>query len=149
MIKIDNNRVYSTEAGAKVRRLRDGLVAGMMSAAAGDSVADYQEVSPLEVARLAAEAAEAERGRAARSFMPPRCRAWCMSAIRSTTRWRCWPTRSVRHCWPTTAGRPNWPVSWSSTRLTGPNARRAPPPWSRRSSQRRKNPRLSLDKIPD
>jgi len=63
MIKIDNNRVYSTEAGAKVRRLRDGLVAGMMSAGAGDSAADYQEVPPLEVARLAAEAAEAERGR--------------------------------------------------------------------------------------
>lgn len=63
MIKIDNNRVYSTVEGAKVRRLRDGLVAGMMSAGAGDSVADYQEVSPLEVARLAAEAAEAERGR--------------------------------------------------------------------------------------
>ena len=44
MIKIDNNRVYSTEAGAKVRRLRDGLVAGMMSAGAGESVADYPAV---------------------------------------------------------------------------------------------------------
>ena len=28
MIKIDNNRVYSTVEGAKVRRLRDGLEIG-------------------------------------------------------------------------------------------------------------------------
>ncbi len=81
MIKIDNNRVYSTEAGAKVRRLRDGLVAGMMSAGAGDSAADYQEVPPLEVARLAAEAAEAERGRRRAELYGRMVKNLCLASV--------------------------------------------------------------------
>nr|DAU86862.1 MAG TPA: hypothetical protein [Caudoviricetes sp.] len=60
MIKIENNRVFSTEEGAKVRRLSDGLTGGMISAKPGQTVADFEEVSAEEVSRLNAEKAEAE-----------------------------------------------------------------------------------------
>lgn len=63
MIKIENNRVFSTEEGAKVRRLSDGLTGGMISAKPGQTVADFEEVSAEEVARLEAEKAEADRQR--------------------------------------------------------------------------------------
>lgn len=63
MIKIENNRVFSTEDGAKVRRLSDGLMGGMISAKPDDTVADFVEVTAEEVARLAAEKAEADRQR--------------------------------------------------------------------------------------
>lgn len=63
MIKIENNRVFSTEEGAKVRRLSDGLVGAAISAKPGDTVADFEEVSAEEVARLNAEKAEADRQR--------------------------------------------------------------------------------------
>lgn len=63
MIKIENNRVFSTEEGAKVRRLSDGLTGTMISAMPGQTVADFEEVSAEEVARLAAEKAEADRQR--------------------------------------------------------------------------------------
>lgn len=63
MIKIENNRVFSTEDGAKVRRLSDGLTGGMISAKPYDTVADFVEIWAEEVARLNAEKAEADRQR--------------------------------------------------------------------------------------
>ena len=63
MIKIENNRVFSTQEGAKVRRLSDGLTGRMISATPGQTVADFEEVRVEDVARLEAEKAEADRQR--------------------------------------------------------------------------------------
>ena len=63
MIKIDGFRVYSDVEGAKVRRLSDGLVAGMMSLMGGQTAADFAEILPDEVEALEAAAAEAKRER--------------------------------------------------------------------------------------
>ena len=46
-----------------MRRLSDGLTGSMISVRAGQTVADFAEVTAEEVARLAAEKAEADRQR--------------------------------------------------------------------------------------